>query len=440
MAFLQHYYYCFLQLIFLVDCTHSVPVLGRPGIPRVIIQRDEQHISGLFSRGISPNSATPLWVYPIIPISSVLVTWAIYPGVIRGFIRWIQDRIRGRRRGGGFNALESIAPEVETSYNPGRENRRPVLLPAHAPPILPSEHGQEPHKTLFRSSSMPAPAITVTPTDPNSSPQMYSAGTATTPLRHNSWTPLDVLQSPEIPAGSGSGLLARGAPSSSSSSTSLPPSPSSPSPTPADISYQSQSHLQTAPGMIPTRASSPRLKPIRAAPTPSPRSSMDVTSVNDRSPSLAEFPVPPPRPSSYSANILSPLVYSPGDLGTPRNIQSLASPSEADTPDIIDGDPSLPSLPSSRRGGSPEYGPPSTTSTRPPTYYGSWHRSTPSQSSFSTLPAYPGIEEDGDDGSRLSRISRAPTYRSSITSLRGPRTPRTRPPLPVPPLPSDPPK
>ncbi|KAF9450238.1 hypothetical protein P691DRAFT_494624 [Macrolepiota fuliginosa MF-IS2] len=353
-------------------------------------------------------------------------------------------RVRGciRRRGcsnsgdDGFNALKSTTSEIETSYDLEQDSQQSVLLPtlvAQTPSAPQLESGETAHRAQFQSPSMPAPTITVTPTNPNFSPQMHSAGnTPGAPVRHNSWTPEpDAPQPSKMPAGSCSGPPPRGVPSSSSLS------PSSPSFTPADISYQSQIYLQTAPEVVTPRASSPRLKPIRTALTPSPRSSVDITSMNDRSPSLAEFPVPPPRPSSYSANILSPLVYSPGDLGTPRNIQSPTSPPGVDTPNIIDEDPALPS---SRRGESPEYGPPSTTSTRPPTYYGSWHRSTPSQSSFATLPAYSGIEEDGDGDGRLSRISRAPTYRSSITSLRGPRTPRTRPPLPVPPLPSDLPK
>ncbi|KAF9445646.1 hypothetical protein P691DRAFT_762314 [Macrolepiota fuliginosa MF-IS2] len=145
---------------------------------------------------------------------------------------------------------------------------------------------------------------------------------------------------------------------------------------------------QTTPEVI-TPILSLRLEPVRTAPTPSLVSNRDMASMNNRSPSIAEFPDLPLVLLTSRVNVPSALLpYSPGDLGYTRHIQSPISPSETHYRDPFDSE--VARLLSPRQQGNLEDTLPSAPSTRPPTYHGISHHSMPSHSSFSTLPRIRG--------------------------------------------------
>lgn len=352
----------------------------------------------------------------------------------RGFrrcIRWFQARLRTRsdKTSGGFDALQSIASDmhVNRSQQVYERHTQPLNtispLPASLQPTSGQVIGQ---RVQLLSGPVPAPVTIATSTDIDITPSQRCPSIIVTPLPIPS-TPV----APRVNTAMGPETSVAYSPGPPIQPRSLPSSnaPNISAQSPNDDSTRDTS-IQTVPRMITTRASL-RLEPIRIEPSPTP--SVDVGSItSDRSPapSLAEFPIPPPRSLTPLMTARSSRSYPPHDLGDARNLQSPTLPLDHHHNTAVTEEGPT-SLDSDQAG--PGHFPPSATSTRPPTYYGSWHHLTPSQSSFSTLPAYPG-DEDG----RLSQMSRAPTYRSSTSTLRGPRTPRVQPPLPVPPLPSIP--
>lgn len=370
------------------------------------------------------------------------VAWFVGIEGVRRAVKWIRTRFRrkGVNTKEGFNALHSTIPEQDEVH---REVQERATLPASAQGRAREDRQaqESDHHAASLHLAASAPAITVTETDGGADDSFHEL--SNNPINTSTPTPdISVAEASEI---------------SMTLNSPLPPSqPESPLPSSAcatvGSAFQSgreslHNFPEALPGTLTPRVSlrlesartSLRLEPIRTSltPSPSPRHSLDIGSnMSDRSPSLAEFPIPPPRsPTPFSTRrSLSQSISR--DLGDSRNLWSpTVSPENGDHHHnnvIIEEDPVSPD--SGHEG--TEYDPPNTASTRPPTYHGSWHRTTPSTASFSTLPLYPGDDDLDDDRASEYSSSRPPTYRSSTSTFRGPRIPRALPPPPVPPLPS----
>ncbi|KAF5351108.1 hypothetical protein D9756_008312 [Leucocoprinus leucothites] len=309
-----------------------------------------------------------------------------------------------QQRGVVFSSAQKVPPSTATLSPPAS-----VITVAES---LPENHS-------------PRPTEPVPPRSPSSS-------SPTTPCAPT--TDGDQLQTQERRA---TFELQRSSPppsSSSSSSSSSDMSRQSWQPTEPDLnSHRSQSTPET----INSGASRNRSgEPIRLSLAPSSRLSADMLSMisqAERSPSLAEFPLPPPR-SLSRLFMLSPSHLSrdePRELGNSHSSVAFPLPS---SPNNSTDNENIPPLTDRNQVESPVNPPSSTTGTPPPSYRSGWrHALSLSQTSVSTLPVYPGREDDD----RASVHSRIPSRRSSTVTPRGVRNRRTLPPIPAPPpLPS----